>query len=519
MASVRASWSRSWRRARCTVHAVAAERGRRGARRGTIEELPSGSLRVSLFAGRDPVTGRRLYLRELIPPGPRAARDAEKAARRLGTQLDERRSPRTAATVNQMLDKYFEVLDRDVSTTTTYVGYADKHIRPLIGGVKVGALDGEVFDSFYTELRRCREHCDRQPRTDHRTSRPHTCDDRCRAHVCSPLAPSSVRQIHFILSGALKRAVRWRWIASNPIDSAEPPPAPRPNPTPPSPAEAARILNEAWKDPEWGLLVWLAMVTGLRRGELCSLRWRDLDLERGTLMLSRSIGQRGRVRWEKDTKSHQNRRLAIDTESIELLQAHRARSEAHARAIESELPGDAFVFSRAPDGSTPLVPDSVSQRYAKLAARLGIKTTIHKLRHYSATELISAGVDIRTVAGRLGHGGGGTTTLRVYTAWVSEADQRASTTLFSRMPERRSSTRARTRPKATPTHPFERVAHSTAAAIEDGKHPAGEFLPSLTDLAKHHTTSASTAQRAVKLLEEWGYVEVVSGQGARVLLP
>jgi integrase len=54
----------------------------------------------------------------------------EKAARRLGTQLDERRSPRTSATVNQMLDKYSEFIDRDASTVSTYVGYADRQIRP-----------------------------------------------------------------------------------------------------------------------------------------------------------------------------------------------------------------------------------------------------------------------------------------------------------------------------------------------------------------------------------------------------
>jgi nucleoside-diphosphate kinase len=60
---------------------------------------------------------------------------------------------------------------------------------------------------------------------------------------------------------------------------------------------------------------------------------------------------------------------------------------------------------------------------------------LHQLRHYSATELISAGVDVRTVAGRLGHGGGGTTTLKVYSAWHSEADQRAASALGMRMPE------------------------------------------------------------------------------------
>jgi hypothetical protein len=57
------------------------------------------------------------------------------------------------------------------------------------------------------------------------------------------------------------------------------------------------------------------------------------------------------------------------------------------------------------------------------------------LRHYSATELIASGVDVRTVAGRLGHGSGGVTTLRVYATFRSEADQRASLAVTARMPK------------------------------------------------------------------------------------
>jgi site-specific recombinase XerD len=76
----------------------------------------------------------------------------------------------------------------------------------------------------------------------------------------------------------------------------------------------------------------------------------------------------------------------------------------------------------------------VSHRYARMCADLGITSHLHTLRHYSATELISSGVDIRTVAGRLGHGGGGTTTLRVYAAWVAESDKQAANLLGSRMP-------------------------------------------------------------------------------------
>jgi integrase len=222
----------------------------------------------------------------------------------------------------------------------------------------------------------------------------------------------------------------------SPTEAAEPPPQPKPKPWPPSPAEAARILNEAWNDPAWGTLVWLAMVTGPRRGELCGLRRRHYDREARILRVHRSVaGGRADLR-EKDTKTHQERRIALDAETIAILDEHLARQDEVAENLGIALDGSAFLFSLAPDCATPLLPDSVTQRYDRLAKRLCIDTTLHKLRHYNATELIAAGVDLRTVAGRLGHGGGGTTTLRVYAAWVSEADQRAADSVAARLPRR-----------------------------------------------------------------------------------
>ena len=125
---------------------------------------------------------------------------------RLLNQVDERRNPRTSAMVDQLLDRHIELATWQPTTLATYVGYAKKHIRPIIGKIKVGALDGDVFDSFYAELRRCREHCDRRPYPEHRTSGDHACDQRCATHVCTPLGHSTIRQIHFILSGGLKPA-------------------------------------------------------------------------------------------------------------------------------------------------------------------------------------------------------------------------------------------------------------------------------------------------------------------------
>jgi integrase len=241
---------------------------------------------------------------------------------------------------------------------------------------------------------------------DHRTPREHACDARCRPHACRPLSPTTIRHIHFVLRGAYERGVRWHWVAINPVEFASPPAAKPPDPRPPRADEAARILDEAWRDPDWGTLVWLTMTTGLRRGELCALRWSHIDLPNGTVTVRRSISQDGVRRDEKDTKTHQQRRITLDPTTVDVLTEHWDRCRDRAVRLGAPLHQDAFVFSLAPDGSTHLVPMSVSQRYGWLAARLGLDTRLHSLRHYSATELIAAGVDIRTVAGRLGHSGG-----------------------------------------------------------------------------------------------------------------
>jgi integrase len=100
--------------------------------------------------------------------------------------------------------------------------------------------------------------------------------------------------------------------------------------------------------------------------------------------------------------------------------------------VDLEPSDEAFLFSYEPAASRPYDPRSVTHRYARMCAAIGIDSHLHALRHYSAT-VLHGGVDLRTVAGRLGHAGGGATTLRVYAAWVSEADRRAAEILGGRM--------------------------------------------------------------------------------------
>src|SRR5918995_7030256 len=98
--------------------------------RGAVDRLPSGAYRVRVYAGSDPVTGKRHDLTELVPAGPKAAAEAEKVRTRLLSQVDERRNPRTKATVNQLLDRYVQVLDVEEATRATYLGTSTTGAAP-----------------------------------------------------------------------------------------------------------------------------------------------------------------------------------------------------------------------------------------------------------------------------------------------------------------------------------------------------------------------------------------------------
>ena len=340
--------------------------------------------------------------------------------------------------------------------------HARLYIKPALGKVPLSKINAQVLEELYAQLRRCRIRCNGKVTVDHREQGEHECRvvrhrrppgrrpanwetehdckvagcvvEECPPHECKPLSASTVRQIHIAISGALSAAVRWDWIKSNPATVAKKPRQRPPEPDPPSSEEAARIVAAAWdEDDDWGTFVWLVFMTGVRRAEALALRWSRLDVDNGVLDVRRNyvwVNGRG---VEKDTKTHQRRRIALDRETVELLRQQRVRHDQVADSLGIVLTNEAFLFSHAAERDRPYNPDTVTHRYTRMCAGLGINSHLHALRHYSATELLTAGVDLRTVAGRLGHGGGGATTLRVYAAWVGAADRGAAEILGSRL--------------------------------------------------------------------------------------
>jgi integrase len=192
--------------------------------------------------------------------------------------------------------------------------------------------------------------------------------------------------------------------------------------------EAVRSVIEAAeeRDPRLAPLLMLAALTGMRRGELCALRWTDVDFERGELDVSRSVVVVPGGLAEKGTKTHRFRIVALDDVGVGLLLRHRANVEDWAQQAEVVVPEDAFVFSHAVDASKPFRPDNVTGFFTRVRDSLGLHDVrLHDLRHFTATQLIGAGVDVRTVAGRLGHSDP-SVTLRVYSHALEERDRAAA---------------------------------------------------------------------------------------------
>jgi integrase len=181
--------------------------------------------------------------------------------------------------------------------------------------------------------------------------------------------------------------------------------------------------------PELATYLWLVAVTGARRGELCGLWWADLDLQVGSVHVAHNYLVRGGQRIRKDTKTHQDRHLAIDRVTCDVLAAHRQRAVEALAAAGLGLADRAYVFSNDPAGATAWNPDWTSHQVAMIASRAGVSMNVKSLRHYTATQLLSGGIDLRNTAARLGHGDGGATTLKHYADPISEVDRRAATYL------------------------------------------------------------------------------------------
>jgi integrase len=373
--------------------------------RGSVRRKGEGRWQVRVYLGKDPVTGR-IRLRERTVRGTK--RQAEEVLGELLTQLREGSLVQArGTTMAELLERWLAHNEEDFSPKTVLEvrGVIKRTITPAMGDRQVADITTGELDAFYQRLRRS-------------------------GGTNGGLSPGTIRRIHGIVRRALTQAVRWGLIRSNPAIGASPPRVPKSEIRPPSPHQVADVFALATEqDPAFATFVLCAASSGARRSEVLALRWKNIDLDAGTLVISRGIVMSEAGPVEKDTKTHQARRLSLDASTLRSLRGHRDRREALVSAAGGHLSPDSYVFSSAIDGSVPWYPNSISRVFRKFADQASAPDVrLHDLRHYVATRLLSAGVDIRTVAGRLGHRDA-STTLNTYSHFIPETDQKAAAVL------------------------------------------------------------------------------------------
>ena len=239
------------------------------------------------------------------------------------------------------------------------------------------------------------------------------------------MSRSTIHTIHSILSGAFEAAQRWEWVDHNPAESAKPPTVRQKKRTATPPSAIVKMIEHARSGGQnaLALYVWLVAITGVRRGELCAVQIRDVDLDAAVLHVAYNYVVKGGKKVRKDTKTHQDRYLAIDPVTCTLVQEHIAAAEGALTGTGVKLTQDAYLFSNQPANTRPWNPDWATHRVADLAAAAGVELNIKAMRHYTASQLLAA---VGNTAARLGHSGGGATTLKHYADPVSEVDRRAA---------------------------------------------------------------------------------------------
>jgi integrase len=218
------------------------------------------------------------------------------------------------------------------------------------------------------------------------------------------LAPKSVRIIHGIIRKALADAHRKGTVTRNVADLADPPKVRLGGSRAMTvwSADELRAFLATIEDSEWYAPIFLAANTGMRRGEVLGLTWRNVDLDAARLTVAQQILSVGYEAGVADVKTANSRRtIDLDARTVAVLRTWR-REQLEQKLSTGRRRDDGFVFTRL-DGA-PIHPDFFSQTWDRLMRASDLpRIRLHDLRHTHATILLKAGVPVKVVSERLGH--------------------------------------------------------------------------------------------------------------------
>jgi integrase len=325
---------------------------------------------VRVFLGRDRDTRRRRYHNRTIRG------TARRAQGYLTKMLRERDLGRglegSEITLNEFLDRWLETAAKPKLRQKSYRSYESlmrRYIRPTLGERILAAITPLDVQGAYQRLIDC------------------------------GLSPRTVRYTHSVLRAALRQAIRWRLLLQDPTEGAQLPRLGRREMHVLN-AEQSRIFIEAALKTHYGPVFAVALTTGMRPSEYVALKWPDIDWERGTVGVVRTL-EKVKGSWRfADTKRDRSRRViklqGWVLENLKRLHARRPRPK-------SDTPEAADLVFTTPAGC-PIHSDKLAQRFKAMLREAGLPTIrLYDLRHTAATLALAAGVPPKVVAEQLGH--------------------------------------------------------------------------------------------------------------------
>jgi integrase len=371
---------------------------------GHIRRRGKNSWRLKFDLGPDPLTNNR-RIRYHTFKGMK--RDAEiKLAVLIAENSKGQYVDTSKITVAEFIERWQPDWAASHVSAKTFERYAEllrNHVAAYIGEVHLQKLRAVHLNELYGDLLRGSE-------------------DR---HA---LAPRTVGHVHRVLHCALGHATRWGLVQQNVAALVSPPRVAATEIDLLSTAQVQVVLQKIQGRSIYPICM-LALSTGMRRGELLALRWRDVDLDAAILRVEQSLEQtKAGLRFKSPKTRHGRRSITLPASAVtELREQWKAQQQRRLQLGMGRAAPDSLVF--ATWRGEPRSPNSLTKewREAVKAARVPV-VTLHSLRHTHASQLIASGQDVLSISRRLGHGSP-TITLSVYGHLFANSDARAAQTM------------------------------------------------------------------------------------------
>lgn len=374
---------------------------------GNIENRGGGRYRLTVSGGTDH-NGKRIRHRKTVEA--KSDREAERElmlylAQLEGSNFYEPETLRFKEFAEKWLEEHCKV-NLSIKTCKDYEWMLNKRVYDAIGHMPMAKIKPLHIIEFEGNLRKDGARLDGKP---------------------GGLSEKTIMYHHRLLSSIFSTAVQWGVVKENPVQRIRAPKVRKKGMNVYNMENTAAMLEALKQEPlKWQVLVQLALVTGLRRGELLGLVWEDIDFENNTLDVNKaSQSLAGHGTFTKDTKNYESERLISLPGSTMLL-----LKEFRKEWIENKLKlGDLWEGSERLWVSRyggHMHTDTPTKWFPKFIKRHNLPhITFHGLRHTSATLLIHQGVNIRSVSGRLGHSRT-STTMDIYAHALKSADETAA---------------------------------------------------------------------------------------------